>query len=120
MECDRTELNLVACRDLHDVIRDPSQELPEAFRNNDAWLPADTPQRRHMQVVVVCVRNENDVDLHIVEEMGDGVRMSMERPQSVDEQGIGENPHTVHLEQDGRVSQVPEPRAHRPSLMRRS
>ena len=43
-------------------------------------------------------------------------RVTMEQPQTIDEQRVGENPDAAHLEEDRRVSEVAKTRTHRPSV----
>jgi len=71
-----------------------------------------------VQVVVVRVGDEDDVDVHVLDEVRDGVAVPVEQPQAIHEQRVGENADAVDVQEDRRVPEVPKIRKHRPSLMR--
>jgi hypothetical protein len=64
------------------------------------------------------VGDEDEVDIDVLEQMGDGLRVAVEQSQTVHEQRVGENADAIHLDEDGRVSEVTKTQSHRPSLMR--
>ena len=69
-------------------------------------------------MVVVSVRDQDGVDLYVIEEVRDAVAVPVEKAQTIDEERVGENAHAIHLDENRRVSEVAKMRAHGPSLMR--
>ena len=112
------DVESVAGRDLRYVVARPAQKLAQASRDDDPRPPPQTPQRGQMQMVVVSVRDEDGVYLHVIEEVRDAVAVPVEKAHTIDEQRVGENAHAIHLDENRRVSEVPKMRAHGPSLMR--
>ena len=82
--------------------------MAEPRWNDDPRSPAETPEGREMQMIVMRVRDEHDVDVGLLEKALDLAGMAMQRSEPVDEEGIGENADAVELEQDGRVTQETE------------
>ena len=117
-DADAADVESVAGRDLRDVAVRPGQKLAQASRDDDPRPPPQTPQRGQMQMVVVSMRDEDCVDLYVIEEVRDAVAVPVEKAHAVDEQRVGENAHAIHLDENSRVSEVPKMRAHGPSLMR--
>ena len=70
-----------------------------------------------MQVIVMRVGDEDDVDIDVLDEVGNSLRVAVEQAQPIHEQRVGENADAIHLDEDGRVSEVTNMREHRPSLM---
>lgn len=69
-------------------------------------------------MVVVCVGDEDRVDVHM--RLVDGAGVAVERPEPVDEQRIREDAGSVQVEEHRRVPEEPEVRArerHEPSLI---
>jgi len=64
------------------------------------------------------VGDEDRVDVDVLDEMGDGLGVAVKKAQAMSEQRVGENAHAIHLDQDGRVTEVPKMSTHRPSVMR--
>jgi hypothetical protein len=60
-----------------------------------------------MQVVVMGVGDEDHVDLHVVNEVRDGIAMPVEEAQTIYEQRVGENADAIDVEQNRRVPEVP-------------
>jgi hypothetical protein len=69
-------------------------------------------------MIVMAMGDEDNVDLDIFDEMGDGVRVAMEQAEAILEQRVGENADAIHLDQNGRVPEVAKMSTHRPSVMR--
>jgi hypothetical protein len=112
------DVESVAGRNLHNVTARPAQKLAEAFRHDDFRPSPKASQRRQMQMVVMPVRDQDGVYLDVVEEMRHAVAVTMEKPQTIHEERVGENAHAIHFDEDRRVPEVAKMRAHGPSLMR--
>jgi len=82
--------------------------MAEPRWNDDPRSPAETPEGREMQMIVMRVRDEDDVDVGLLEKALDLAGMAMQRSEPVHEEWIGENADAVELEQDGRVTQETE------------
>jgi hypothetical protein len=116
---ERADLDVFAGFDLHHIVVRPAQQLAEAARDDDPRPAAQSPKRRQVQVIVVRVRNQDDVDVDVLEKMRHGIGVPMERSEPVDKQWVGEDAHAIQLQQNGRVPEVPQQRAHGASVVRR-
>jgi hypothetical protein len=96
-----------------------SNDRAEAAWHHDSRPPSEAANRGEMQVIVVSMRDEDDVDLDVVEEMRDGVGVAVERTKPIHEDRVGEDTDAIDLEKGGRVPQIAK-RPHRASVMRRS
>ena len=113
----RPDVELFVDPDLEDVAT--SHHRAEAAWHHDSRPPSETANRGGMQVIVVSMRDEDDVDLDVVEEMRDGIGVAVERTEPIHEDRVGEDTDAIDLEQDGRVPEIAKG-AHRASVMRRS
>jgi len=118
LDHDAANVESLAGRDLHDVAVGPPQKSAQAAWHDDPRLSSQTAQRRQVEVIVVRVGDEDHVDLDVLEVVGDGVAVTVEKPQTIDEERVGENAHAIHLDEDRRVPEVTKMRGHGPSLMR--
>src|SRR6266516_15916 len=118
LDHDAADAESLAGLDLLDFMAGPAHDLSESLRHDDAWPAAKAPKGREVQVIVMRVGDEDDVDIGVVDEMGHGLGVAVEQAQPIHEQRVGENAHAIHLDEDGRVSEVTKTRSHRPSLMR--
>ena len=105
---ERADPQLLTRRNFDDVVTAWSQQMAEPRWNDDPRSPAETPEGREVQMIVMRVRDEHDVDVGLLEKALDLAGMAMQRSEPVDEQWIGENADAVELEQDGRVTQETE------------
>jgi len=62
--------------------------------------------------------DKDGVDIHGVDKVRDGVGVSVEQTETIDEERVGKNADAVHFEEDRRVSEVAKARTHGPSVMR--
>src|SRR5207245_10722675 len=104
--------------DLHDLVTTAAAHRAETSRRDDPRPPAEAPKGRQVEVIVMCVGTEDRADLDVLDEMGDRVGVAMQKAQAMSERRVGENAHAIHLDQDGRVPEVPKMPTHRPSVMR--
>jgi len=95
----------------------PAHDLSKSLRHDDAWPAAKAPKGREVQVIVMRVGDEDDIHLDVLDEVGHFGRVAVEEAQPIDKQRVRENADAVDLDEDGRVSEVTNMRAHRPSLM---
>ena len=93
---------------------------PAAARDHDRRLPADHPQRREVEMVVVHVGDQHPVDDRATSAPGCGA-VAVDDPQQARAQhGVGEQPQSRQLEQHGRVTDERDARrAHAPRAQAR-
>jgi len=119
LQLDAADVESFPGRDLHDlVVTGAAAHRAETSRHDDSRPPADAAKRRQVKVIVMRVRDEDHVDVDVLNEMGDRVGVAMKKAQAMTQQRVGENAHAIHLDQDGRVPEVPKMSTHRPSLLR--
>ena len=103
----RTELDLVTDIDLQHVPEPaPAHEAARAARQNDPNTTADASERRCVEVVPVCVRDENRV--HVPQVIGGNDAAAAQVEDTPAHHWVGENTHTVELDQHRRMTDVGE------------
>ena len=105
-------------RELHDVVCVSAHEPPEPSWHHEPRPAADAAKRRQGQMIVVPMRDEDDVEVDVLDEMHDGLGVAVQKAQTIDEQRVSENADAIHLDKHGRVPEVSKMRSHRPSVMR--
>src|SRR5439155_20149045 len=118
LDHDAADAESLAGHDLHDVLSGPAYERSKSLWHDDAWPAAKPPKGREVQVIVMRVGDEDDVDIDVLDEVGNSLRVAVEQAQTIHEQRVGENADAIHLDEDGRVSEITKTRSHRPSVMR--
>ena len=61
--------------------------------------------------------DKDDVDVHVVDKVRNGVGVPVEQTETIHEERVGENADAIDLDEGCRVSEVANMREHRPSLM---
>ena len=117
LDHDTADVEPLAGRDLHDVVSGPAHELPESFWHDEPWAPAKPPEGRQVQVIVMRVRDEDNVHIDLLDEVRHVRGVAVEEAQPINEQRVGENADAIHRDEDSRVSEVTNMREHGPSLM---
>ena len=101
----------------------PGCHRAEPAGHDHRRLAREAAQRRLVEVVVVAVADEHGIEVR--EQLGQHVgNLAAHRPEPATQDGIGEDPQVVDLDQDGRVAEkcqaaaapLPSPPARRPEL----
>src|SRR2546423_2857149 len=103
---------------LDDLTSGLPHEPSESFWHDDLRPAADAPKRRQVQVIVMAVRDEDDIDVDVFEEVRHGVAVPVEQAEPILEQRVGENADAIRLDEDGRVPEVAKMPSHGPSVPR--
>jgi hypothetical protein len=103
---------------LDDLASGFPHELSESFWHDDLRPAADAAKRRQVQVIVMAVRDEDDIDVDVFEEVRHGVAVPVEQAEPILEQRVGENADAIRLDEDGRVPEVAKMPSHGPSVLR--
>ena len=105
LDHERSDPQRLTWSNFHDIVAPPSEHRAEAGRRDDARSPSEPRERWQVKVVVVPVGDEDRVDPEVRDHLAQVPGMPMEWTEAVDEKWIGEDAHSVELQEHRGVPQ---------------